>query len=134
MRRLKLFILFFGLLPLSNCVFANQNGDGTKEPALSGSVSDAISKKPVKGVTISVTTKDKTEKFVITDDAGQFIIPKLPSGEVTIVLEKKGYKTYRRERVVVKEGTQVKLKFDISNEKETHDNNLFHPLLRMMES
>jgi hypothetical protein len=53
---------------------------------------------------------------------------------VTIVLEKKGYKTYRREKVVVKEGMQVKLKFDISNEQETHDNNLFHPLLRMMES
>jgi hypothetical protein len=134
MRRLKLLILVLGLLPLSNCVYANQNGDGTKEPALSGSVSDAISKKPVKGVTISITSKDKVEKFVITDDAGQFIIPKLPAGEVTIVLEKKGYKTYRREKVVVKEGMQVKLKFDISNEKETHDNNLFHPLLRMMES
>ena len=31
MRRIKLLILFFGLLPLSNCVFANQNGDGTND-------------------------------------------------------------------------------------------------------
>jgi hypothetical protein len=135
MRRIKLLILFFGLLPLSNCVFANQNGDGTNDPVLLGYVSDAVSKKPVKGVTISITSKGKVEKFVITDAAGQFIIPKLPAGEVTIVLEKKGYKTYRREKVVVKEGMQVKLNFDISNEKPTEeDSNLFHPLLRMMES
>jgi hypothetical protein len=134
MKRIKLLILIICLLPLSNCVFANQDGDGTKDPVLSGSVSDAFSKKPVKGVTISITSsKDRVEKFVTTDDAGQFIIPKLPAGEVTIVLEKKGYKTYRKEKVIVKEGMQVKLKFDLSNIKASEDNNLFHPFLRMME-
>jgi hypothetical protein len=139
MQRLKLLILFFGLLPLSNCVFANQDGDGngTREPVLTGSVSDASSKKPVKGVTISVTSsKDRIEKLFTTDASGKFTISKLPAGELTIVLEKKGYKTYRREKVVVKEGSQVKLNFDISNEKQKpkEDSNLFHPLLRMMES
>lgn len=135
MQRLKIFLLLFGLLPLSNCVLANQDGDGTNDPVLSGSVSDAFSKKPVKGVTISVTSsKDRTEKFFTTDSYGKFIIPKLPAGEVTIVLEKKGYKTYRREKVVLKEGMQIKLNFDISNDKAKEDNNLFHPLLRMMES
>lgn len=134
MQRLKILILVFGLLPLSNCVFANQDGDGTKEPSLTGSVSDATSRKPVKGVTISIkSAKDQVEKKFTTDDSGQFIIPRLPAGEVTIVLEKKGYKTYRREKLIVKEGMQVKLKFDISNEKPEENNNLFHPLLRMME-
>lgn len=89
MQRLKIFLLVFGLFPLSNCVYANQDGDGTKEPVLTGSVSDALSKKPVKGVTISITSKDHVEKSFTTDAAGKFIIPKLPSGEVTIVLEKK---------------------------------------------
>lgn len=132
MQRLKLFILLLALLPLSNCVFANQNGDGTKDPALSGSVSDASSKKPVKGVTVSVLAKDGIEKLE-TDASGRFIIPKLPAGEVTIVLEKKGYKTYRREKVIVKEGAQMKLNFDLSNLKQDEDN-LFHPLFRMIES
>lgn len=101
---------------------------------LTGSVSDALSRKPVKGVTISVTSsKDRIEKLVTTDASGKFVFPKLPAGEVTIVLEKKGYKTYRREKVILKEGMQVKLNFDISNDVETEDNNLFHPLLRMME-
>jgi hypothetical protein len=134
MQRIKILILLFGLLPLSNCVFANQDGNGPKEPALSGSVSDAISRKPVMGVTISIkSSKDLKEKIFTTDASGQFNIPKLPAGEVTIVLEKKGYKTYRREKVVLKEGMQVKLNFDISNEKTKEDGNLFHPLLRMME-
>ena len=54
----------------------------------------------------------------------------LPAGEVTIQLEKKGYKTYRREKVILKEGMQIKLNFDISNLKEEEDNDLFHPLLQ----
>jgi len=133
MQRVKILILFLALLPFSNCVLANQDGDGTKEPALSGSVSDANSKKPVKGVSVYVTAKDGT-KLITTDASGKFIVPKLPAGEVTIQLEKKGYKTYRREKVVLKEGMQIKLNFDISNLKEEEDNDLFHPLLRMIES
>ena len=133
MQRLKIFVFLFALLPLSNCVFANQDGDGTKESALTGSVSDASSKKPVKGVNVYVTAKDGT-KLITTDASGKFIVPKLPAGEVTIQLEKKGYKTYRREKVVLKEGMQIKLSFDLSNLKEEQDDDLFHPLLRMIES
>jgi hypothetical protein len=135
MQRLKIIVLILGLLPLSNCVLANQDEEGNNDPILYGSVSDAFSRKPVKGVTISITSsKDRTEKFFTTDASGKFIIPKLPVGEVTIVLEKKGYKTYRREKVMLKEGMQIKLNFDISNEKQKEDNELLHPLLRMMES
>ena len=134
MQRLKFLLLIFSMVSLSNCVFASQDGDGTtKDPAISGSVSDAFSKKPVKGVTVYVTAKDGT-KLITTDASGKFIIPKLPAGEVTIQLEKKGYKTYRREKVILKEGMQIKLNFDISNLKEEDNNDLFHPLLRMLES
>jgi len=136
MQIIKLFVSIFSLMLLSNCVLANPgDGDGTNNPVLIGSVSDALSKKPVKGVTICIqTAKDRNCKSFTTDAFGKFSIPKLPSGEVTIVLEKKGYKTYRKEKIIVKEGTQMKLNFDISNDTEVEDNNLFHPLLRMMES
>jgi hypothetical protein len=134
MKQIKMFVLLAFLLPLSNCVLANQDGDGTKNPALLGSVSDAISRKPVKGVTISIiSSKDKIEKSFTTDAYGNFRIPKLAAGEVTIVLEKNGYKTYRREKVILKEGMQVKLNFDMRNLEEPDDNNLLHPLLRMMD-
>ncbi len=132
MQTIKLFVTIFTVMLLSTCVLANP-GDGTNDPVLIGSVSDASSKKPVKGVSICIqTSNDKTCKSFTTDASGKFSIPKLPSGEVTIVLEKKGYKTYRKEKIIVKEGTQMKLSFDISN--DTEDNNLFHPLLRMMEN
>ena len=121
------------MVSLSNCVFASQDGDGTVNPAISGSVSDAFSKKPVKGVTVYVTAKDGT-KLITTDASGKFTVPKLPPGEITIQLEKKGYKTYRREKVVLKGGMQIKLNFDISNVREEDNSDLFHPLLRMIES
>ncbi|MBA4168568.1 MAG: carboxypeptidase regulatory-like domain-containing protein, partial [Chitinophagaceae bacterium] len=85
-------------------------------------------------VTIFVTSaKDRTEKSFTTDEFGNFIIPKFAPGEVTIVLEKKGYKTYRREKIILKEGVQVRLDIGISNE-DLDDNNVFHPLLRMMDN
>lgn len=135
MKSIKFVFALSALLSFSNWVLANQDGDGTKDPVLVGSVSDALSKKPVKGVTISITSSsDRTGKQVVSDAYGKFSIPKLPAGELIIVLEKKGYKTLRSEKIVVKEGTQMKLSFDISNDHEPEDLNLFHPLLRMMES
>ena len=133
MNRIKIFVILVALLPFSNCVMANNKTDGTKDPILMGSVWDSFSKKPVKGVTIFITSaRDRTEKSFTTDEFGNFKIPKFAPGEVTIVLEKKGYKTYRREKVILKEGEQVKLNIDIRNE-ERDENNVFHPLLRMME-
>jgi len=123
-----LMVLLFG-----NRAMADQEGKRTNDPMLSGSVSDAVSRKPVKGVTISVRSSgNRLERSFTTDAQGRFIIPQLPAGEVTLVLEKKGYKTYRKEKLVLKEGMQVKLQLDISNEQEEH--NLFQPLLRMIES
>lgn len=134
MKSFKVAIFLFVILPLSCIVRGNEKNEGANDPILLGNVSDATSRKPVKGVTISVTsTKDNIGKSFTTDAQGNFAIPTLPAGEVTIVLEKKGYKTYRREKVVLKEGIQIKLNFDIRNEEVADDNNVFHPLLRMME-
>ena len=135
MRDKKNVILLMSLLTISIIARANNGSDGKAEPVLHGFVTDASTKKPVQGVTISISSpKIQGEKAFTTDAAGNFKIPQLPPGEVTIILEKKGYKTYRREGVVLKEGMSIKLNFDIkNNEDETDENDLFHPLLRMME-
>src|SRR5689334_195381 len=101
MNRLKIIVILLAILPFSNCVMANDNyrGDGSTDPVLVGSVSDALSRKPVQGVTISVVSKDNTETSFTTDAAGNFRIPRFVNGEVTLVLEKKGYKTIRREKI-----------------------------------
>jgi len=132
MRIPKKLLVILTLLPLALVSKANHGKDGKAEPALQGSVSDAATKKPLKGVTISITSsKMNGEKEFVTDASGSFRACQIPAGEVTIVLEKKGYKTYRREGVVLKQGMSMKLSFDIKSEEE--DGEVFHPLLRMME-
>ena len=132
MSLMKKLLVILSLLPLALITKANHGKDGKPEPALLGSVSDAVTKKPLKGVTISITsTKMYGEKEFITDASGSFKASQIPPGEVTIILEKKGYKTIRREGVILKEGMSIKMSFDIKSEDEESD--VFHPLLRMME-
>jgi hypothetical protein len=136
MRGKKSYLLLAALLPLSLLTKANGDNGNRKstEPAIQGCVADASTKKPVQGVTISIsTTKGQEKKEFTTDASGNFKIPQMPVGEVIIVLEKKGYKTTRREGIVIKEGVSLKMNFDITNIKLEEENDAFHPFLRMME-
>lgn len=105
--------------------------DKKGEPSINGYVSDSESKKPVQGVTVSISGKGQDKKETITTDAsGNFKSNQLTPGEVTITLEKKGYRTYRKEGVMIKEGTTLRINMDME---ENDDSGVFHPLLRMME-
>src|SRR5687768_7214801 len=97
------YLLLTALLPLSLLAKANgDNGDRKAEPVLTGCVSDASTKKPVQGVTVSISSSKGQEKKEFTTDAsGNFKVPQMPVGEVVIILEKKGYKTFRREGVII---------------------------------
>ena len=105
--------------------------DRKGDPLINGFVSDAESKKPVQGVTVSISGKGQEKKETLTTDAsGNFKTNQLAPGEVTIILEKKGYRTYRKEGVMIKEGTTLRLNLDME---VNDDSGVFHPLLRMME-
>ena len=125
-------LLLVSFLSLAMLAQASDDKDGKTEPVLQGYVADGSTKKPVKGVTISVKSP-KGDKEYVTDSNGSFKISQLPSGEVTIVLEKKGYKTYRREGVLLKEGISLKLNFDMYAEENYDESDVFHPLLRMVD-
>ena len=136
MRGKKSYLLLAVLLPLSLLTKANGDNGNRKstEPVLQGCVADATTKKPVQGVTISISTsKGQEKKEFTTDAAGNFKVPQMPVGEVIIVLEKKGYKTTRREGIIIKEGASLKMNFDISNIQVEDESDVFHPFLRMME-
>lgn len=138
MRGTKQLLLLTALLPLSLLAKAN-NESGSKDrgktdPVLHGLVADATTRKPVQGVTVSISTskgQDKDRKEYTTDAFGNFKVPQMPAGEIIIVVEKKGYKTYRREGVMIKDGVSLKLHFDIMNDDDESD--VFHPLMRMMD-
>jgi hypothetical protein len=139
MRGSKSYLLLAALLPLSLLAKANggNNGERNKsEPVLSGCVSDASTRKPVQDVTVSISSsKGQFKKELTTDASGNFKVPQMPIGEVVIVLEKKGYKTFRREGVVIKEGRSLKISFDITNIQvdEEDEGDTFHPFRRMLE-
>lgn len=130
------------ILPLALLAKANNGNKGEKErgktePVLYGMVADAVTKKPVQGVTLSITTAAKGQENVkdrkefVTDAAGLFKVPQMPPGEVVIVLEKKGYKTYKKENVIIKEGVSLKMNLDLTADEDESD--VFHPLMRMMD-
>ncbi len=134
MRGKKVLLLLAVALPLSLLTRANggTKGEGKSEPALMGFVSDASTKKPVQGVTVSISgKKGEDKKEFTTDAAGNFKVPQMPAGEVVIILEKKGYKTMRKEGIVIKEGVSLKLNFDIAFEED--DSDVFHPFMRLLD-
>ena len=133
MRGTKVLLLLAVALPLSLLTRANGGAkvEGKTEPALLGSVSDAVTKKPVQGVTVSISgTKGQDRKEFTTDASGNFKVPAMPAGEVVIILEKKGYKTTRKEGIIIKEGVSLKLNFDIAFEE---DDGVFHPFMRLLD-
>jgi len=79
----------------------------------------------------SVTVKAQNVQHEVTSDAsGNFTITVPSSNKVTIVLEKKGYKTYKREGLMLREGMVIN--FNIANLEESEEE-VFHPLSRMMD-
>ena len=138
MNGIKKILLSLSVLTLGQFVKANElpieELFGKSEPVLHGNITDASTKKPVAGVLVVVMGVRNSDKREYTSDAsGNFKVNQMPSGEVTIVLEKKGYKSYRREGVIIKEGLSLKLNMDLKSEDRGEDSDYFHPMMRMME-
>lgn len=119
-------------LSLPVAVFASAN-TGKNEGVVQGQVTDAVTKKPIAGVTVSMTVaKSGTEKEVLTDSDGNFKISKLPGGDVSLVFEKKGYKVQKRDLLNTKDGSVYKVVLDLIPLDDQADNDGYeHPLLRM---
>lgn len=118
-------------LSLPVVLFAKAN-TGKNEGVVQGQVTDAVTKKPIAGVTISMTaSKNGGEKEVVTDSEGNFKIGKLNGGDVTLVFEKKGYKIHRRELINTKDGMVYKVVLDMIPVDEDDNDDYAHPLLRM---
>jgi len=132
MKLSKKLMLLAAALPLTLMLRANT---GKNEGVVQGQVTDAVTKKPIPGVVVSMTgSKISSEKEVTTDSDGYFKITKLPGGDLTIVLEKKGYKVHKRELVNTKEGLVYRVYVDLLP-KDDDDNDTAedssHPLLRL---
>jgi 5-hydroxyisourate hydrolase-like protein (transthyretin family) len=131
----KLLILLL-IICLGQLVKANNGENGEKksiEASVQGYVIDAITGKPVTGVTVSVSSnKLRTGKEIQSDATGCFTFAKLPPGDLTLMFAKKGYKLFKSDLLSVKEGSLTKLSIDFQPvEEDGHE--MWHPLLKLLD-
>jgi len=129
-KKLLFFLLF---LPFALCAKA---GTGKLEGILHGYVTDAVTKKPLSGVTVSaIVPGTNNPKEVQTDSDGYFRFSQLPITQVTVQFDKKGYQSAKRPNVSIREKTSVKLNVEFLPEEvgSSSDNSDF-PILRLLEA
>ena len=131
----KLFLLLL-IFPLALSTRANSNTIGKIDGVLHGYVTDAVTKKPLMGVTVSAIVPGTNNlKEVMTDADGYFRFVQLPGAQVTVQFDKKGYQTCKRPGVMIKEKAAVKLNIEFTpDEMDTDAENTDYPLLRLLQS
>ncbi len=127
-------LLLIGVLLLF--AFTAKASDCKSEPCMiQGQVMDAVTKKPVSGVVVSATAPGTpNQKEVITDADGFFSFNQLPSSQVNLQFGKKGYQSYKRSCVLVKEKPSLKITVEfLPEDMEEDTDNSDYPLLRLFD-
>ena len=133
MRIQKKWLLFLLLAPFALCARA---GTGKLDGVLHGYVTDALTKKPLSGVTVSAVLPGTNNlREVQTDAEGYFRISSLPASQITVQFDKKGYQSAKRPNVSIREKTSVKLNVEFLPEDvgASSDNSEF-PILRLLDA
>ena len=133
MRTAKKWLLSLLVFPLALCARADS---GKLEGILHGYVTDAVTKKPLPGVTVSAMIPGTDiSKEVTTDADGYFHFTQLPSNQVTVQFDKKGYQSCKKPNVTVKEKTSTKLNVECMPDAiDADSDNSEYPVLRLMQT
>lgn len=126
-------LLFLTLIfPLAIQARANE---GKVEGVLHGCVTDAVTKKPLPGVTVlAILPGTNVSKQATTDSDGYFHFLQLPGAQVTVQFEKKGYQPCKRPGVTLKERESIKLDIECLPDEMGVNANAEYPLLRLLEA
>jgi len=123
------------LLLLFPLALSAKAGTGKVEGIVNGYVTDAVTKKPLPGVVVSATipgSSNQTE--VLTDENGYFRFVQLPGTQVTIQFDKKGYQSYKRPNVSVREKTAVRLNVEcLPDDMGTDSDDSQSPILHLLQ-
>jgi Carboxypeptidase regulatory-like domain len=132
MGSLKKLLSLLLIFPLALCAKA---GTGKVEGIVNGYVTDAVTKKPLSGVIVSaIAPGSNTQTEVLTDENGYFRFVQLPGTQVTIQFDKKGYQSYKRPNVSVREKTAVKLNVEcLPDEMGADSNDSESPILHLLQ-
>jgi hypothetical protein len=127
--RLLVLMLIF---PLALSAKANE---GKIEGILHGYVTDAVTKKPLQGVTVlAILPGTNASKQAMTDADGYFHFVQLPAAQVTVVFDKKGYQSSKRAGVTINNRTAVNLNMECLPEELGADANAEYPILRILQA
>lgn len=139
MRKLEKWLLLLLIFPLVLCAKAN-TGNGKVEGVLHGYVTDAVTKKPLSGVTVSALVPGTNNSREVTTNAdGYYRFAQLPAAQVTVQFDKKGYQSCKRPNITVKEKTSIKLNVEflpeaLGSDSDSDIDNSEYPLMRLMQA
>lgn len=129
-------VTILGIIATTQVALASGGETVKPESVVFGYVVDAASRKPVAGVVVSAASaKNGINKEVYTDTDGFFKLRQLPSGEISLLFDKKGYRNIRKDVVAVKEGVVTKLTIEFYSEKAGAESlvEFEHPVLRLVD-
>jgi hypothetical protein len=131
--KISFYLVFFLFTCLVSCgLYAS---DGKTDPCLiKGQVVDAVTKKPVSGVTVSaIVPGDPASKEVITDVDGYYYFKQLPASHVNLRFEKKGYQKYKYDELIeIQDKKTVKVNVEVLPDSELQPDDSEYPLLRIL--
>ena len=130
----KKLLFFLLLLPLS--MIGKAADIGKVEGVLNGYVTDAITKKPLSGVVVcAMIPGTNLQREVTTDADGYFRFVELPAAsQVTVEFNKKGYQSFKRGNITIKEKTSVKLNVEFAPQNDDMDSATEYPVLRLLQA
>jgi hypothetical protein len=132
MKPFKSITMLAATVCLGVLTLASGPGRRAMEGGIQGYVVDAVTRKPLAGVTIQLQGKSVSEQSCQAENTGYFRFSKLPLGEVYLVVEKKGYKVFKSEMQMIKEGT-TKLNIEVQPVGEGDELDSWHPIKKFMD-
>lgn len=136
MRILRSLVFLTTGMICSQLAFATGGRFPGDDAVIHGYIVDAVTKKPVSGVLVTASNNKKTvEKEVATNASGYFKLDELPAGGLEIRFDKKGYKRFKKEQVIVSEGSIQRLNVDLYLEKVATESPVVfeYPALRLID-
>lgn len=81
---------------------------------LSGTITDAATKRPIADAVVTVTSPAlQGEQTVVTDKSGSYRIPNLPPGDYSLRLEGDSYKPYSRGGITLRQNSTIRVNADL---------------------
>ncbi len=140
MKVLQQFAVLLAVVIFGQSVKANTGGiepdiNSTEGAVVHGYVINAVTRKPVTGVTVSIASnKVQPGKEVQSDATGHFRISRLPAGEVSLIFEKKGFRLFKRDMPPLRDGMTARIAVEVQPVSEVSGGNeVWHPFFKFLD-